>query len=219
MGLISISGTRQVREIHFNELRSAICDLLVELFTLCGKYQDEDKIKIFGNALANDLPPRYPGLTLADLQVIFKNAITGQYGEVKAIDLPTLHKWVRKWQEGRPGFERALSEGLAGFHTSGSVHVNWSKECYKAYRTYLQKGLKVSDISHWLYDRMQIDGLIEMEAYRALIGKAAQYLVEEPDEMSQTQREIAKRMVVINVFELKKRQGIDELYRMHKDDV
>jgi|SRR6478609_10532045 len=212
---MGLTPTTAFKDIHYNELFQAICDKILELFTLCGKYSDDEKVKIFAKELANDLPGKYPYMTVTDLQVVFKNAIMGDFGELKSIDLPSIHKWVRKWNDGLPNAQRSAFNNLAGFHTSEPNYVDWSNEVWKAYGHFMNNGLKVTDISHFLYDRMQLDGLIEMEEYRKVIDKAAAYLMEAPDIMNGAQREIAKRMIVINVFHVKKKQGYTELYRNH----
>lgn len=210
---MALINTRSIRDIHYNDLFPEICDQLVELFTLSGKYQDDEKIKVFGKHLSNDLPGSYPYLTIPDLAVIFKNAIRGEYGDLKSIDLPSIFKWVRKWQETSEIGQKTAIMSLA---SESSEHTDWSHEVYKAYQKYLLTGIKHHEISHCLYDRMLLDGMIEMESYQKWLEKAAQLIKLEPDPENLLIIRCAQRIKVLEKFNQLKERGVREIYIQHK---
>lgn len=209
--MISINNTKSFRELHYNDLLVGICDELNRLFTLGNKFQDDEKIKIFGEELANELPRRYPMMNLADLKQVFKNAIQGDYGELK-ISLPDIFKWVRKWQESI-GTGHSL-QPLASPQTTDQ-YTDWSHECYKAYQRYLQGGLKQYEISHFLYQRMLLDNFFPLEYYQKWMEKAGQMIQE--NNGSEIQIYCAQRISVLEKFNEIKGRGVAVIYQQHKE--
>lgn len=216
MATVKILNTKSFRDIHFNELFPEVCESLVELFTLAGKYQDDDKIKIFARELCNDLPTRFPTMNLSDLGQIFKNAIRGDYGELKTISLPELFKWVRKWQESTETGQRTHIQNLCGPQTECHELIDWSHECYKAYQRYMMGGMKQHEFSHFIYDRMLLDNFFQLEYYQKWMLKAAEILREEPNKDSLIQIYCAKRISVLEKFNEIKSRGVNEIYQQHK---
>lgn len=214
--MISVNNTRPIKDLHFNDLLPAICSELSELFTLTGKYQDDEKIKMFGKHLTNDLPVKYPYLTISELSHIFKNAIRGDYGELKTISLPELFKWVRKWQESSETGQRTHIQYLCGPQTESSDLIDWSHEAYKAYQKYLLGGMKQHEFSHFIYDRMLLDNFFPLEYYQKWMPKAAELLWEEPNKDSLIQIYCAKRISVLEKFNEIKSRGVNEIYQQHK---
>lgn len=213
--MISILRTTEIRKVPYNDLMPAICELVIELFTLTGKYQDDEKVKMFGKSLAYNLPEKYPYLTVDQLEQIFKNAILGDFGALKSISLPDIFQWVRKWQETSKTGQQINFEPLATSAATSGDWINWSKECYKAYQRYRSKGLDVNEFSHFVYDRMLLDGGIPHGAYNEMLDKANEL---QPKSDSLELIYLAKKLVVLDKFARMKRDGVEEIYKAHKND-
>lgn len=218
MALISLNQEKEIGKIPYNDLKPELCELVNGLFTLLGKFTDDDKIKLWGQTLAVELPKKFPYLKLSHVEQIFKNAITGDFGPLKGLDLPTLFGWVGKWLESTDLGQRINFEPLAASQTSSLSHVNWSKEVYKAYQRYLKTGLELHTFSQFIYDRMLMDGLLEPEAYREYIIQASEIIKDNPDNFCPYQIEIAKKMAVLNRFRHFQIDGFAEIYKSHKND-
>lgn len=187
-----------ISKINRTDLYQSICSYLAELFAWSGKMQQDDTIRAIGGVLVDDLPNKYPLLELYDIKNVFKNAIDGEYGEFK-LDLPNILKWFRKRQDQS---EKPVG-GLITTENTGE-HIDWSHECHKAYRVYLERGLQLNEFSSQIYDRMMIDGFLQTNAYMELQGKHNCDIKE------------ARKMAVINKFYELKKRCIPSIYKLHK---
>lgn len=208
--MIAVNTTVPVGRLNKHDLQEGVYELINQLFTLTGKYSDSEKMSMFAQHLADELPVNYPTLTLADIKAIFNKAILGDFGALNSIRLADIYQWLRKASHAPKNVQRIDSSVLVHPNTSTNHPINWEKQCFLAYQVYLNQGLRLEDFHYFIYDRMMMDNFIKMNSYCDKLDKVAHI----PDEFERVTT--AKKMVVINTFELFKREGRPEIYSSHK---
>ncbi len=149
---------------------------------------------------------KYPEISVNELVTIFENGIAGEFGKIYSADPETLLDWIRKHTI-KKGSERSyyetplLTKDITIYHHLYPTRADdWLKEVNKAFTAYLN-GVSVYEMHEHIYDRLMVDGKIEMNSY-------IKYLVDSVEQ--------AKQKYLKDYFEYCKRQGLNQIYFIKK---
>ena len=145
---------------------------------------------------------RYPEISLNELVNIFEQGITGDFGKVYSADPETLLDWVRTYTN-RKGQQRSyyetpiLTPDVTIYDQRyPEKQEDWNKEVNKGYTAYLN-GVSTKEMHPHIYDRLMVDGKIQMNAY-------LKYYQDKVDE--------AKQMILNDYFQEQKKKGFSYIY-------
>lgn len=104
-------------------------------------------------------------ITTSDLLTCFEKGITGEFGKVYSLDPQTLIGWVTQFLRSKTSSKNYLETGLLPpdkpFFDLGND--DWMKEANKCLTSFLN-GVSESYFHPNVYDRMMLDGKIELNA-------------------------------------------------------
>lgn len=143
---------------------------------------------------------KFYGLTNNELKTIFENGIAGEYGKIYSLDPQTLLSWIEKYWRNKNAPKNYLEGGLLPVNTPSWETVEWDKEANKCYRAFLN-GVSHEYFHRCVYDRMMIDGKIELNAYQKY------YRGSDLNEVYQAQQKILR-----DVFADYNKQGFSTVY-------
>ena len=145
---------------------------------------------------------RYPEISLNELVNIFEQGITGDFGKVYSADPETLLDRVRSYTN-RKGNQRSyyetpiLTPDVTIYDQRyPEKQEDWNKEVNKGYTAYLN-GVSTKEMHPHIYDRLMVDGKIQMNAY-------LKYYQDKVDE--------AKQMILNDYFQDQKKKGFSYIY-------
>jgi hypothetical protein len=148
------------------------------------------------------LKKRYPEISMNELVAIFESGISGDFGKIYNLDPETIIDWVRSYNN-KKGQKRSYYETpLLTYDISiydqryPEKQEDWNKEVNKSYTAYLN-GVSTRQMHPHIYDRLMVDGKIQMNAY-------LKYYQDKVDE--------AKQMILNDYFQEQKKKGFSYIY-------
>lgn len=130
----------------------------------------------------------------------FENGLAGQYGKVYKADPETILGWVEKFKSQKSNTTNYLSSGLLAVDYPTWEVVEWDKEANKCLTSFLN-GVSESYFNPGVYDRMMVDGKIQINAYlKHLTGESPEEIIK------------AKQKVLRDVFLSYKSKGWISVY-------
>lgn len=139
-------------------------------------------------------------ITSTELITIFENGISGQYGKVYSMDPQTLLSWVTQYINSKNSAKNYLEAALLPLNTPSWETIEWDKEANKCYRAFLN-GVNEQYFHRCVYDRMMIDGKIQINAYQKY------YRGDDLEKVYEAQRKILR-----DTFLTYKSQGFTHVY-------
>lgn len=136
----------------------------------------------------------------------FENGISGEYGKIYSLDAQTLLGWIGKYQAAKQSSTHYLETGLLSVSHPIWDNIEWEKEANKCFTAFLN-GVSESNFNIGVYDRMMIDGKIELNAYM-------EFFQETGNEAADVIR--AKQAVLRKVFKEYKSKGWVSVYMIAK---
>ena len=142
-------------------------------------------------------------VTSSELLEIFEKGITGEFGKVYSLDPQTLIGWVEAANRSKNSSQGYMSQGLLDPDKKYFEFGNddWMREANKCLTSFLN-GVSESQFHPHVYDRMMLDGKIEMNSCVKHLPE--EYM--EPDVIT------AKQTVLRSVFLTYKSNGWNQVY-------
>lgn len=148
------------------------------------------------------LKRRYPDIGMNELVQIFEQGIAGDFGKVYSADPETILDWVKESMK-RKGRQSSYYEApILPPHVSitdlnyPQKMEDWHKEVNKSFTAFLN-GVSTLDMHPHIYDRLMVDGKIQLNAYK-------KYFEEDVNK--------AKQLVIKDYFNQAKRNGYSYIY-------
>lgn len=145
------------------------------------------------------------GIPESQLLDIFERGISGDFGKVYKCDPQTILGWVADWRKGQDRKENYLSTGLLDPSKKhfDLKNEDWMREANKCFTAFLS-GTSEQAFHPGVYDRMMLDGKIQLNACMKYLGKGYQ----DSEVIS------AKQKVLRDVFLTYKSNGWSKVYNV-----
>ena len=143
---------------------------------------------------------------------IFENGISGVYGKVYQADPQTLIGWVDKYTRSKHSDKNYLDTSLCDVNMNQAESWDWDKEANKCFLAYMS-GVNENLFHPCVYDRMMIDGKIEISAYEKYYKIPDGLIFDSPlwpDALAKVKA--AKQKILRDVFAQHKRMGWQTIY-------
>jgi len=148
------------------------------------------------------LKKRFPTIKANELVDIFEKGIAGDYGKIYTIDPETLLDWVKSYMNRKGQANSYYETPILPPHVS-MTDVNypqkmedWHKEVNKSFTAFLN-GVSTLDMHPHIYDRLMVDGKIQLNAYQ-------KYYQEDVNK--------AKQLILKDYFNEAKKKGYSYIY-------
>jgi len=145
------------------------------------------------------------GISETQLLTIFEKGISGDYGKVYKCDPQTILGWVADWRKGQDKSGNYLQTWL--LDPTGKYfdlkNEDWFREANKCLTAFLS-GTGEACFNPGVYDRMMLDGKIQLNACMKYLGKGYQ----DSEVIS------AKQKVLRDVFLTYKSNGWSKVYNV-----
>lgn len=165
-------------------------------FVDVNEYTEELVIKV--------IKKKFPSLSQEQLVTIFERGVSGDYGKLYKADPQTIIGWIEKYMSHKDNNKTYYESDLLppDTHVTSAYYPqkyeDWMKEANKAFTKYLN-GVDTSNFHPHIYDRLMLDGRIEMESHKKF----------------GTDIEKGKQLTLKEYFEKCKRQGHSQIYHIN----
>lgn len=155
----------QIKQLDYDSKRNFVKVLVFKSYTSCNQKFEKENLILIVNELVRDFENDYRGLTLNEIENVFRNGIRKKYGEYYGLSLQTFQLWIEKYMEiEREDTVRPL---LIKKHVEVKTPDNEKLDILKKgferiYKSYLETGI-VEEDDTYVYEVLEESNLIKQD--------------------------------------------------------